>query len=302
MNTLSPDHIDHKNMLWLEVTNFCNLGCAHCYNSSGSRESLMPSISPERYEEILDEAKQIQFRCIQFIGGEPFFYPHLQRILDHALNLNFDYVEIFSNLTVLPQWVFEGSYKQVRLATSFYSDDPQVHDGICASKKSFERTTESIRKVVEAGFSLRAGFIEMPANAGHFERTSAYLTSLGVKSVGYDAVRQFGRAGQCATPDIRQLCGKCASGNLSIDVAGNTSACIMSKPWKFGNIRQDTLDAIFHSVGRREFADRLSVSSSECYPYSCDPYHGRTPGCGPNNCLPHCSPSCSPEYSCGPNL
>lgn len=312
---------ERKNMLWLEVTNFCNLECAHCYNTSGSHESLTPSISLERYRQILDEARRIEFRSVQFIGGEPFFYPHLRELVDRALDLGFQEIEIFSNLTVVPQWLFEPVYRRIQLATSFYSDDPEVHDQICVAKDSFKRTITSIRKLIGAGFTLRVGFIEMAANAGQFERTCIFLRDLGVTTVGHDAVRQFGRAERKEPPSMQQLCGKCSDGNLCIDVDGNVAACIMSKPWAFGNIRDASLMELFDSQERHRFVrdlktvaqqhvkrDQVSEPDRKWHPaQGCDPFCNPacTPSCNPAcnpACTPSCNPACNPSCtpSCGP--
>jgi hypothetical protein len=294
-----------RNMLWLEVTNFCNLQCTHCYNSSGRHESLTPSIPPERYEEILEEAKIMEFRSIQFIGGEPLFYPHLRRLIDHAIELAFSYIEIFSNLTTLPKWLLEAKYRCVNLATSFYSYDPDVHDQICAMERSFERTTASIRRVIEAGMALRVGFIEMEPNKGQFDLTSAFLRGLGVKNIGYDKVREFGRAEQSKKANIGELCGKCGDGNLSIDVWGNVSGCIMSKHWAFGNVHEKSLSAIFDSKERRRFVQQLEEAPKRIEEILCNPSERHcNPACSPCGplCNPNCSPDCAPARGgCEPN-
>jgi MoaA/NifB/PqqE/SkfB family radical SAM enzyme len=293
----SKSQFQQKNMLWLEITNFCNLHCAHCYNSSGTHESLTPSISPERYEAIIDDASRMGFRSIQFIGGEPIFYPQLQRLVDAAVIRQFDYIEIFSNLTVLPKWLLNHNYKKINIATSFYSHDPLVHDKICEAPKSFERTTASIRKVIDADMELRVGFIEMESNSGHFEATSAYLKILGVKNIGYDRAREFGRAEQNKKADITELCGKCGDGNLSIDVNGNVSGCIMSKPWAFGNVNEKSIDDIFTSAERKVFVEQLDKTPKRIEPVGCNPTdRDCNPACNP--CGPYCGPNCSP--ACGP--
>jgi MoaA/NifB/PqqE/SkfB family radical SAM enzyme len=237
----------------------------------------------------------MNFRYVQFIGGEPFFYPYIKQLVDCAKEREFEFVEIFSNLTAIPSWIFEDKYRGINLATSFYSDDSGVHDKICARMGSFDRTVASIRKVCAAGLSLRAGFIEMEHNKGHYDRVKRFLSGFGVSHVGFDRARRFGRANTSSVASMDQLCGKCSNGNLCIDVNGDVSACIMSKPWKFGNVRHDSLDTIFNSPCRRSFADRLDASASECYPYSCEPYRGNCDPCTPSRCLPTCAPSCHPE-------
>jgi len=292
----SESHFESKNMLWLEVTNFCNLACTHCYNASGPAEPLEPAVSTEQYREILRETRDMGFRRIQFIGGEPLFYPHLKTLVDQALALGFDEIEIFSNLTTLPAWLFEEPYRSLKIATSLYSDDSKVHDKISATKGSFDRTVASLKRLVAAGFAIRAGFIEMGANKGQFERTREFLKSIGVDEVGYDAVREFGRADQNAGARMEGLCGHCSQGNLCIDVNGNVSGCIMSKPWAFGNVRSSSLRELFDSDDRRKFAHDLREIVRQRDPFAptlCNPYYQ-------GNCAPQCAPSCGPQQSCNP--
>jgi MoaA/NifB/PqqE/SkfB family radical SAM enzyme len=297
MNARVPDlHFDNKNMLWLEITNFCNLNCSHCYNSSGSSEPLIPDVSVHRYHEILDEAKSIGFRRVQFIGGEPLFYPYLKELLDHAMHSGFEFIEIFSNLTAVPLWFLEPMYRNVRVATSVYSDDSLVHDAITESKGSFRRTIRSVKHLVSLGTNLRAGFIEMERNRGHFSRTRDYLKSLGVCDVGLDGVREFGRADHQGEKNISELCGQCSRGNLSVDVKGNVSACIMSKQWIFGNVAETGLQDLFSSSTREQFTRDLEAEIERRItnvPVLCSPYDQ-------GQCAPQCAPSCYPSQNCNP--
>jgi MoaA/NifB/PqqE/SkfB family radical SAM enzyme len=226
----------------------------------------------------------------------------LQELVDKALEVEFEEVEIFSNLTRVPDWLFLPGYEEIKLATSFYSFDSAVHDRICGAKDSFRRTVDSIRKVVEAGFTLRAGFIEMEANAGHFATTKEFLGELGVTAIGHDAVRQFGRGEKNKSKCLDELCGKCSNGNLSVDVNGAASACIMSKPWPFGNVLETSLEDLYGSEARRRFVDdlrsalekRAVTMDQPCFPDTCNPQ------CDPATCSPNCHPSCYPGQGCNP--
>jgi MoaA/NifB/PqqE/SkfB family radical SAM enzyme len=297
MTSMPPEsHFEFKNMLWLEVTNFCNLNCSHCYNESGPERAIEPLISPARYRDILVEARQMGFVRVQFIGGEPMFYPHLKELVEHSCLVGFQEIEIFSNLTTAPAWLLSPAFRHVRVAFSFYSDDAAVHDAISQTPGSFARTVATLRKVVAAGLDVRAGYIEMLANTGHYERARAYLRTLGIYEVGFDAVREFGREGR-GEPSMSNLCGQCSAGNLSIDVEGNVSGCIMSKPWAFGNVNKVGLDDLFHSPNRREFVRELKRNVQERKPIDpvvmCVPYDR-------GDCAPQCAPSCYPSQGCNP--
>jgi MoaA/NifB/PqqE/SkfB family radical SAM enzyme len=292
----AESHFETRNMLWLELTNFCNLKCTHCYNASGPAEPLNPTVGLARYREILREARDMGFRFVQFIGGEPMFYPHLRTLADDCATLGFDEVEIYSNLTAVPGWLLLEPYRSIKIATSFYSDDPAIHDRICETPGAHARTVASLKRLVAAGFSIRAGYIEMEANAGHFERTQDYLNGIGIHAIGYDSVRGFGRGERGGEPSLAELCGHCSSGNLSVDVKGNVSGCIMSKPWAFGNVRNSDLRALFESAERRKFVRELREnleSRERSEPMMCDPY---TRG----DCPPQCPPSCPPQQHCNP--
>ncbi|WP_317960421.1 radical SAM protein [Phaeobacter inhibens] len=288
-----PHFVKHQpHMLWLELTNFCNLECKHCYNSSGPNHSLDSSISKSQYLEILLQAKSLGFESVQFIGGEPIFYPHLQDLVDRAIDCKFSFIEIYSNLTTIPKWLLEAKYGEVRLATSIYSYIPDTHDEICERRGSFLRTITSVKKAVAQGMGIRASFVELEANVGQYEKTVAFLSDIGVRSVGFDRVREYGRAQLVEEPSIDALCGECPNGNLSIDCNGKVSACIMSKPWSFGDILMDSLSDIFFSDGRQKFIEQVKSNPVTCcHPTSCHPN-----SCTPNSCQPvTCRPTCSPR-------
>jgi radical SAM protein with 4Fe4S-binding SPASM domain len=232
------------------------------------------------------------FQHVQFIGGEPMFYPHIHELVQEACGLGFQEVELFSNLTTVAPWLLATPKPRIVIATSFYSDDPAVHDAVTETPGSFQRTVASIRTLIAAGYTLRAGFIEMETNAGYFDRTVAFLKTLGVKDVDHDKARQFGRAdpGEAA-PDMAQLCGQCSGSNLSIDVEGRVSGCIMSKPWAFGNIQDDSLEILYDSPDRQKFVRDLEEIVRDRGPVE---IHGCEP-CAPAGCAP-----CAPPPWCGP--
>lgn len=294
-------------MLWLEVTNFCNLTCSHCYNASGPHEPREPAIRLERYLELIEEGRNVGFRTIQFIGGEPLLYIHCNKLVQKAINTGYENIEIFSNLNFVPPWLKEQALtEKITLATSVYSSNPEVHDAITGTRGSFQRTIKAIQTLSALGFRLRAGFIEMEINKGDFLRTREYLLDIGVTSIGGDRARHFGRLEDNGGPSLSELCGNCGRGNLCVSHTGKVSPCIMSKAWSIGDASESSLVDIYQSRALEEFRDKLDTEletmcspNFNCFPDTC------APGCNPDHCSPNCAPSCYPQnspcYPCAPN-
>src|SRR5580658_702755 len=84
--------LEGLSFLWLELTNKCNLSCAHCYAESGPRPSRKDVLTTNDYRRLLDEAAAIGCRAVQFIGGEPTLHRGLPELIAHARVLGYENV------------------------------------------------------------------------------------------------------------------------------------------------------------------------------------------------------------------
>jgi len=302
---LSRSTTHRQGMIWVEVTNGCNLNCGHCYSDSFPGSNVRDKLTHDDYLRIVDEASDLGMSTIQFIGGEPLLYKRLPELIERAQAAGFENVEIFSNLTADRPDVFGvADPAKTSFATSVYSFDAAIHDMIVQRIGSFSRTVANIRTLIERGVQVRAGFIEMELNQGQYDQTARYLREIGVCSVGFDRVRKFGRGGEATEPCMSQLCGSCAGNTLCVTYEGKVLPCIMSRSWPLGSIfshslreiaRQDATstvrDQIFEATAtKRNMAD-ARYRAEQCYPAGCPPYGSCDP-CGPNhptnpNCRPH---------------
>jgi MoaA/NifB/PqqE/SkfB family radical SAM enzyme len=80
-------------MLTLEITGRCPQMCGHCYGAFG------PNLSHCSWDvfKALDEAKDLGFSFVQFIGGEILTNQQLVDYVKHALNIGYS-VELYSAL------------------------------------------------------------------------------------------------------------------------------------------------------------------------------------------------------------
>lgn len=292
--------------LWLEITGKCNLTCSHCYADSGPSVALHGTMTYSDWVAVLDEAHDLGCRQMQFIGGEPTLHPRLPDLICHAHKRHFDFIEVYTNATRLaPDLIDCFQHHGVQVATSFYSDDPEVHDRITNGIRSWHRTVEGIQRIVSVGLSLRVGLIEMEHNAGHIPRAVSFLQSLGVTNFKMDRTRGVGRAELVTLREegerFDELCGECWKGKLCVNSDGDVFPCVFSRATRLGKagvglktlLNSRTLQEFRRTVNARNAAvssdapKRFSISNN-CMPYCvpCSP-------CGPATCQP-CPPPCDP--------
>lgn len=296
--------ISSLEFLWLEITPRCNLHCQHCYVES-SPWLKDPMIVD--WTSMLKQAYELGCRKVQFIGGEPMYNPHLEDYVIKARSLGFDFIEIYTNLTLLnAESLATFSACKVHFATSFYSLNKAVHDLITGIRGSFERTLNGIDKVMAEGLSLRIGIVEMDANEADIEDTIEFLVRRGVgrDQIRTDKTRPVGR-GTDLTPAAGledTLCGKCWQGTLCITPGGICYPCVFARHLEVGDVSSQPLVDIVSSKRLRStrnllyqaFPPRLSDCAPSCDPM-CAPNRFCSPVCGPN-----CNPSCDPWRNCNP--
>ena len=153
-----PDALKGINFAWLEITKKCPLECKHCYVASSPRLSH-GVMQADDWKHTMDQLKDLGCKAVQFIGGEPSIHPSFCDLLAHAAQLGFS-VEVYSNLVGITSrmWSLFVEHK-IKLACSFYSDQPSIHDQITKTPGSFQRTFANIEKALSLGLTLRVGKI-----------------------------------------------------------------------------------------------------------------------------------------------
>lgn len=293
-DTTTIDQDTHVCILWLEITDKCQLACEHCYADSGPTGSY-GSLTSADWMRVIDEAAELGVEMVQFVGGEPTLHPDFDGLVRHALSCVLD-AEVYMNLVRVSaeQWpLFE--LPGVRIATSYYSDDAAEHESITGRRGSHRRTVDGIAEALRRDIPLRVGLIGM-RDGQHVDEACSQLAELGVTDVKVDHLRQIGRGVRDRSAAVDQLGGNCASGVLAISPNGEVWPCVFARWMVVGNVPEESLKVIvsgteYASVRqelRRHFVSRAQPSGS-CHPY-----------CIPNVCNPDCNPSCIPQTRCGP--
>ncbi len=272
--TSGPISLD---FMWLELTESCNLFCAHCYEDAGpnhphpTHPASGGPISLEQWKDILTEGARLGAKRVQFVGGEPTLYPGLMELIEYARSCRYRDIEVFTNATrlednLLRQWASSG----IMVALSFYSWDPKTHDTITRKTGSFRRTVRGIRTILAHNIPVRVGIVLMRDNMSHLTDTVEFLKGLGLKDkeIGWDYVRPTGR-GEAETALMRsdfrtevttfrpsslekerRTCdkgfarGTCWKGKIAISSEGDVYPCVFARKISIGKFPEMRLEEI----------------------------------------------------------
>jgi MoaA/NifB/PqqE/SkfB family radical SAM enzyme len=299
-----PGDVPWLDLLWLEVTGKCNLRCVHCYAESGPQRRLHEYMTPEDWEDALDQAATLGCRAVQFIGGEPTMYPALPALIGRARALGFGAVEVYTNGTMFKPRIKDAFLEhKVDLAFSVYAETPETHDRVTRQVGSFDSTIASIQWALESGLSIRVGIIEMDENAGHAQRAKERLQQMGISNIDIDRARGVGRGAnkQIAASPYDELCGACWRGKLAITAAGEIFPCVFSRFCPVGHVDQGLRSAL-EGVPLYNFRQRLQQEQVQpnlnCRPDDCPPVCIPGVGCRPQECIPV---TCNPPIKCRPD-
>ncbi len=312
------------NFVWLEITEKCNLLCSHCYADSGPHQSMEGMMTKALWLRVIDEAADLGVSGLQFIGGEPTIHPHFKELLARAATKEIRDIEVYTNATRMSKDVVsELKNCGARLATSFYSSNPSVHDLVTLRQGSWKRTVSGIERLLEAGIPLRVGVIETDRNIGHSESAGEFLRKIGVSVIGFDRERGVGRGSKLATSPVEeysQLCGQCWKSRVCVTASTKIYPCVFSRKTMIGDARNG-LRAALKSATLSAFTEKLQEemekrsASANCYPnlpcspqvcspeLNCQPMRACTPDA---QCTPHyeasASASCYPDLPCAPQV
>jgi radical SAM protein with 4Fe4S-binding SPASM domain len=144
---------------------------------------------------VIDKIWELCIPHIVFTGGEPTLRSDLHELINYAqqkglitgLNTN---GRILNNKNFVKKLVDAGlDHIQITLE----SHDPAVHDQMVACSGAWKQTVEGIRNVVESPLYVMTNTTMLENNNPSIKDTLMYLTSLGVPTVGLNALIYAGK-------------------------------------------------------------------------------------------------------------
>ena len=283
-------------VVW-ETTLRCNLKCIHCYADAECKKTDNENeLSKDEIIKLIDDSVVLGCKKLQFTGGEPLLKKDLIQIINHAKKRNVDYIEVFTNGTLLTEAMIKYFAKQgINVAMSIYSHKPDTHDKITGVRGSHGKTIDSLKLLLAYEVPLRCAVVAMKQNEMDLEDTSYFLSRLGILSGPPDPIRPTGRGLNSdfwpeeygirtyrTQPDFlfnkefyekNLFWNSCWYGKAAVTSLGDVIPCVFARDIIVGNIREQKFSDIMNSKKMLNLwslnKDKINTCKSCEYRYIC---------------------------------
>jgi radical SAM protein with 4Fe4S-binding SPASM domain len=184
----------------IQVTERCNLHCAHCFVSSTHKGNDMDAADVR--EKVIPRLRRARVERVTLTGGEPFVHPQLLQICADSVNAGLS-VGICTNGTgVTDELISElKKLRKVHVNVSFDGFRPESHGRFRGDEPSFFDTVDAARRLGAAG--LLQGVLSTP-NAltvpGEYVNLARFAVEAGADYLLMNPLSAFGRGVRSKLP------------------------------------------------------------------------------------------------------
>ena len=277
--------------LHIEITSKCNERCIHCYIP---HENKISNIDPDLFYDVLEQCKSMRLLHLTLSGGEPMLHNNFCDFLKRCRECNFS-VNILSNLTLLDNNIINELKANPLLGVqvSLYSMDPNIHDEITQVEGSFIKTKNAILNLIENDVPLQISCPIMKPNKNCYSKVIKWAEkhkvhvgddyviiakcnnttenlncrlSIGeVKEVIHDKIANNTKYVEQMEIEAEKkknitandfICSVCSS-SICIADNGDVYPCAGWQNYIVGNIKETSLNSIWHNSKKIEFLRNL---------------------------------------------
>ncbi len=178
----------------IEVTERCNMRCAHCYISlpAGDIRASRQELSCDEFIGIIDQVVQEGCLWILFTGGEPFLRPDFLKIYMQAKRKGL-LITLFTNGTLLTPKIVEqlALYPPFSIEITLYGRSKETYERVTGVPGSFQHCMTGITLLLERKLPLKLKTVVMRTNQHELSDIKDFAKSLGV-DFRYDAELNMG--------------------------------------------------------------------------------------------------------------
>lgn len=179
------------NLFSIELTNYCNYRCRHCYNDSNPGNNEF--IDYDGLISFLDFVKDFD-PVIELTGGEPFSHPKIRKIIDYCCN-NFSSVSIITNGSLVKDHInFLTNYSNLSLLISLYSYREEYMNWFTNTTGYFNLVLDNIKKLISKSVSVCGTMLITPDNVKDIYPTVKMIKGYGADSFRTGIIMPVGRA------------------------------------------------------------------------------------------------------------
>jgi len=289
--------LDAPIFVQFDVTNACNLHCAHCITSSG--DALENELSTDEALKLIEELAELNVFQIGFSGGEVFVRKDIFQLMERAKELGIR-VQVTTNATLVNHTIAErlSALELVTVGVSLEGATEESY-GKFRGKENFKRALKGIKILLEYNLPVKIKTAVSRDNIDEMEDIVKLAVELGVKAVDMFLLYPEGRAESMKErtlnrEEIKEFLIRLSelrkkySGKIDVDVDdkpnaflvdpslntstcgagvywaevlpnGDVVPCVFLKNWVAGNIRKESFREIWNSPLWESFRDRREL-------------------------------------------
>jgi len=282
----------------IELTNYCNLKCEHCYNNCSVDNNDF--VDKNEILSILHNLKNLGLPSVELTGGEPLSHPDFDEIVEYCLKL-FNFVVVITNGTLVNQekiQLFKKYRDKLKIQVSLNGSDENYVDSFCNVKGTFKNVINTLKQFNKENIGCVVAITITPKNIKDISNIISLIKTLGINKWRYSFAIPVGRADsdefiftkenigileseleklknvleleepeedKLSNSNIIRNCGA-GSKNLCVDPSLNVKLCVLSSvhnhDFSFGKINSKNVEKILHKISKKRI-DQINSPNDE---------------------------------------
>lgn len=190
------------NIVSWNVTNACNMYCAHCYRDAGCKAE--DELSTEQAKKLLTEIKRAGFQIMIFSGGEPLMRPDILELVKFADSLGLFPVFGTNGTLITPQMAKDLKAAGARaMGISLDSLDAAKHDKFRSFPGGWQGAVDGMKNCKAAGLPFQIHTTVMDWNAPELEDMIDFAVEIGARAHHFFFLVPTGRAATIEEESLR---------------------------------------------------------------------------------------------------
>jgi len=190
------------NIVSWNVTNACNMYCAHCYRDAGCKAE--DELSTADAKKLLTEIKRAGFQIMIFSGGEPLMRPDILELVKFASDLGLFPVFGTNGTLITPQMAKDLKAAGARaMGISLDSLDAAKHDKFRSFPGGWQGAADGMKNCKAAGLPFQIHTTVMDWNAPELEDMIDFAVDVGARAHHFFFLVPTGRAATIEEESLR---------------------------------------------------------------------------------------------------
>ncbi|MCI6751642.1 putative heme d1 biosynthesis radical SAM protein NirJ2 [Selenomonas bovis] len=190
------------NIVSWNVTNACNMYCAHCYRDAGCKAE--EELSTAEAKKLLTEIARAGFKIMIFSGGEPLMRPDILELVSYASSLGL--FPVFGTNGTLITREMAAKLKDAgarAMGISLDSLDAAKHDKFRSFPGGWQGAVDGMKNCAAVGLPFQIHTTVMDWNEGELEAMTDFAVEIGAKAHHFFFLVPTGRAATIEEESLR---------------------------------------------------------------------------------------------------